>query len=101
MQLKPCHYVVSQVWRNVGLKVTSPALRPRPLTSRRRFDLVLPFPSTARKDLIAFARRRFRTWALRPPRELLAILKGVKSYADVDRVLGDLRRRAILRQHME
>ena len=67
----------------------------------RRFDLVLPFPSTARKDLIAFARRRFRTWAVRPPRDLLAILKGVKSYADVDRVLGDLRRRAILRQHME
>lgn len=67
----------------------------------RRFDLVLPFPAAARKDLVAFARSRFRAWALRSPRNLLTILKSAKSYADVDRVLGDLRRRAILRQHME
>jgi len=64
-------------------------------------DLVLSFPAAARRDLVAFARSRFRTWSLRPPRNLPAILKGANSYADVDRVLGDLRRRTILRQHME
>ena len=67
----------------------------------RRFDLVLSFPTPGRRDLVAFARSRLRTWSLRPPRKLPVILRGVKSYADVDRVLGDLRRRAILRQHME
>ena len=67
----------------------------------RRFDLVLSFPAAARRDLVAFARSRLRTWSLRPPRNLPAILKGANSYADVDRVLGDLRRRTILRQHME
>jgi SpoVK/Ycf46/Vps4 family AAA+-type ATPase len=67
----------------------------------RRFDLVLTFPSPARRDLVAFARRRLSTWSIRPPRNLAALLKTAKSYADVDRVLGDMRRRTVLRQHME
>ena len=67
----------------------------------RRFDLVLTFPSPARRDLASFARRRLRSWALNVPQNLAGLLKGAKSYADVDRQLGDLRRRAILRQHME
>ena len=67
----------------------------------RRFDLVLSFPSPARRELVAFARSRLRAWSLPQPRNLAMVLKGAKSYADVDRMLSDLRRRAILRQHME
>lgn len=67
----------------------------------RRFDLVLRFPSPPRRDLDAFARSRLRAWSMRSPRNLTTLLRDAKSYADVDRVLGDLRRRTILRQHME
>ena len=67
----------------------------------RRFDLVLTFPSPARRNLALFARDRLQAWSMRPPRNLTTLLRGAKSYADADRVLGDLRRRAILRQHME
>jgi SpoVK/Ycf46/Vps4 family AAA+-type ATPase len=67
----------------------------------RRFDLVLTFPSPGRRELMTFARHRLHAWSIRPPRNLPAMLKTAKSYADVDRVLGDMRRRTILRQHME
>lgn len=67
----------------------------------RRFDIVLSFPSPARRELATFARRRLRAWSLAIPGNLPLLLKGARSYADVDRLLGDLRRRAILRQHME
>jgi SpoVK/Ycf46/Vps4 family AAA+-type ATPase len=67
----------------------------------RRFDLVLSFPSPTRRELLAFARTRLRGWSIRQPRDLSAMLKSTKSYADVDRVLGDMRRRMVLRQHME
>jgi SpoVK/Ycf46/Vps4 family AAA+-type ATPase len=67
----------------------------------RRFDLVLRFPSPTKRELGGFARTRLRAWSMRVPRNLTALLEGAKSYADVDRVLGDLRRRTLLRQHME
>jgi SpoVK/Ycf46/Vps4 family AAA+-type ATPase len=85
-----------------GLVVASSNL-PRALDDAlwRRFDLVLDLPSPSTKQIGAFARKRLSDLGVRPGKSLATALRGVRSYADAERVVTDARRRDVLSRGME
>lgn len=85
-----------------GLVVASSNL-PRALDDAlwRRFDLVVDFPVASKSQIHSFARKRLVRLGGRPGRDLLTALRGVRSYADAERVVVDMNRRRILTREME
>jgi SpoVK/Ycf46/Vps4 family AAA+-type ATPase len=85
-----------------GLIVASSNL-PRALDDAlwRRFDLVLDLPVPTRSQIKSFAQKRTVAFGDRPGRDLVAALRGVRSYADAERVVLDAYRRRILSREME
>lgn len=85
-----------------GLVVASSNL-PRALDDAlwRRFDLVLDFPAPSKSQLKAFAHKRTVAFGSRPGRDLLAALRGARSFADAERIVVDMHRRRVLSREME
>jgi SpoVK/Ycf46/Vps4 family AAA+-type ATPase len=63
----------------------------------RRFDLDIAFPAPTRRELISFANRKARDFALPSESTFRERLAGVRNYADVERVVEDAARRVLLR----
>jgi Cdc6-like AAA superfamily ATPase len=85
-----------------GLVVASSNL-PRALDDAlwRRFDLVLDFPVPTKNQVKTFAQKRLAALGGRPGRDLVAALRGARSYADAERIVVDMHRRRILSREME
>ncbi len=63
----------------------------------RRFDLDVAFPAPTNRELITFANRKARDFALPLGHGFRKRIAGIRSYADVERAVEDEVRRSVLR----
>ena len=85
-----------------GIVVASSNL-PRALDDAlwRRFDLVLDFPVPSATQIRSFAHKRLVSLGGKTDRALASALRRARSYADAERIVTNIHRRAILSREME